>query len=268
MALNLDEIAKGVVFGQSKKADLPLKICIAGASGSGKTTAALKIAGGLGRKIAVIDAEEKRTSFLIGQPEIPPFLSINISYPFTTDKYIIGIKAAQLQNFDVLVIDGLTQHWEYLREMVASLMQLDSKLNEWTAATKTTPEYNRLIQAILRCKIHIIATVRSKTVNALVGAEGTKKVMKQIGYAPIQKKELPFDFDTYIEIEPETHLALAKDKDRTKLFNREPRKISRADGVALQNWLNSDDNNLVENEEINSEINGELNNANILAENA
>jgi hypothetical protein len=62
--------------------------------GDGKTTSALRLASGLANsgKICVIDTENASASLYADQFK---FDTLNLSAPFTDDKFVTGIKAAE-----------------------------------------------------------------------------------------------------------------------------------------------------------------------------
>jgi KaiC/GvpD/RAD55 family RecA-like ATPase len=88
-----------------------MRLAIAGPSGSGKTYSALLIARGLvgpeGR-IAVIDTERGSASLYA---DLTPFDVAELAPPFTPERYVEAIRAAEKAGYDAIVIDSLSHAW-------------------------------------------------------------------------------------------------------------------------------------------------------------
>ena len=82
-----------------------LRLALSGPSGSGKTWGALTLAKGLGGKIAVIDTERGSASLY---EHLADFDVLNLDAPFTPERYIAAIKAAEAGDYNVLIIDSIT----------------------------------------------------------------------------------------------------------------------------------------------------------------
>ena len=77
--------------------------------------------------------------------------------------------------------------------------------------------------------------MRSKTHHDLINENGRMKPVK-IGLAPVQREGIDYEFTVVLDIDKDSHFYSAS-KDRTKLFDGKPDKISfetgkKADGVA------------------------------------
>jgi len=95
-------------FRKAERKKAKLRCGISGPSGSGKTFSALLLAFGLGGKIAMIDTENGSGDLYadLGEYDVLPIKS-----PFTTDKYIEGIKAAEKAGYSTIIIDSLSHAW-------------------------------------------------------------------------------------------------------------------------------------------------------------
>lgn len=163
------------MFKKAERKQSKLRLALTGASGSGKTTAALNIATGMGGKIAVLDTENGSASLYADQFD---FDVVNLTAPYTPERFIEVIGAAEKAGYDILIIDSASHEWSgkggclEINEMLAA-----SKFrgNTWSAWSETTPRHRAFIDAMLRSPMHIIVTMRSKT--ETVQGEG-KKVMK------------------------------------------------------------------------------------------
>lgn len=210
-----------------------LKVAMDGASGSGKTLSALYLAQGIGKKIALVDTENRSASLYA---ELVPFETDTIEQPYTVDKYIAKIREAQDAGFDVLVIDSLSHAWAAEGGILDRKAKMDERGgNSFANWNKLTPEQERLKSAILNAKIHIIATMRSKQEYVLEENEKGRQAPKRVGMAPIQRDDLIYEFTTAFSIGPD-HVATTS-KDRTGLFDKFMEKISPSHGKKLMDWL-------------------------------
>lgn len=205
------------MFTRAERKRTFLKIALCGVSGSGKTYSALQLAKGLGKKIAMIDTEN-------GSGEMYSHLCdydvAQLEPPFSVQRHIDLIKMAEKAGYDVLIIDSLSQAWNGeggILEMVDKLAATSTKKNSFNAWKDVTPEQNKLINTILQCKMHVIATMRSKTAYDLQDQNG-RKVPVKIGLAPVQRDGVEYEFTIVFDLSVEKNLACAS-KDRTGLFN-------------------------------------------------
>ncbi|MBW7657722.1 AAA family ATPase, partial [Hydrogenophilus thermoluteolus] len=107
-----------------------------------------------------------------------------------------------------------------------------------TVWAEVTPRHNRLLDAILRAPIHLIATLRSKT-EYVIQDVGGKSVPRKVGLAPVQRDGFEYEFTTVLELSLDGHLATVS-KDRTGLFDgRDPAPLSAETGRMLIEWLES-----------------------------
>ena len=88
-----------------------LRLAIQGPSGSGKTFGALLLAKGLGGSIAVIDTERGSASLYSDVEGMPEFDVLDLEAPYTPERYIEAITAAEQAGYDILIIDSMTHEW-------------------------------------------------------------------------------------------------------------------------------------------------------------
>jgi hypothetical protein len=99
-----------------------LLISIAGVSGAGKTFSGLRVARGLAdgddSKIAFIDTEAGRAKHYAPAPGEKPgpnrfaFAHLDLRPPFSPERYLEAIEAAEAAGFEVIVIDSVSHEWE------------------------------------------------------------------------------------------------------------------------------------------------------------
>jgi len=222
------------MFQKAVKSKSKLRLAVFGISGGGKTMTSLRVAKGMGGKIAFIDTEHGSASKYADRFE---FDVVELEKPFTVDKYIEAIKAAEDQGYDILIIDSLSHAWQQLLEEVEKLANAKYKGNSFRAWGEGTPTQKRFIEALLSFKGHMIATMRSNTEYSV--EEGGKGV-KRIGTKAEQGKNIEFEFDMLMEL-TEEHLCHVI-KDRTGKF--QDAIIDKPDekfGEQLIAWLNDGD---------------------------
>jgi hypothetical protein len=233
-------------FTKATRKKAKLRLALTGPSGSGKTLGALMIAKGIGGRIAVLDTEHGSAS-LYSQPmtlkggtafEPPEFDTLELTPPYTPERYIEAIKAAESARYDILIIDSTTHEWSGSGGCLESNEQLAHakfRGNTWSAWNETTPRHRAFIDAMLQADMHIIATGRSKTETAQSEENGRKKVVR-LGMKTEQRDGFEYEFTAVLDIVHDGHYATAS-KDRTGLFVGNPQPLGEHTGKALLAWL-------------------------------
>jgi hypothetical protein len=214
-----------------------MKLAIQGPSGSGKTLGSIKIAEGLcpdWNKIAVIDSENHSASLYahLGQ-----FNVLNISSPFTPEKYIEAIKICNQAGMEVIVIDSCSHLWEG----PGGILEIHNSMlgNSFTNWSKVMPRFNAFIQSVLQTDCHIICTFRSKQDYIIVEKNG-KQVPEKVGLKSITKDGIDYEFTIGFELDIRHNTYAAKD--RTGLFMDKPAfRITTEVGKTILRWCNEDD---------------------------
>lgn len=201
-----------MAFTKAIKTESKIRMALAGPSGSGKTYTALTLATALanGGQVAVIDTERGSASKYSDLFEFD-VMELSTYHP---DKFVQGIHEAEDAGYTVLVIDSLTHAWNGpggMLEIVDAIAKRSKSGNTYMAWGEATPIQNRLIDAITRAKIHIIATMRSKTEYVLEKDERTGKTApRKIGMAPQQRDNFEYEFDIFGEMDYENSLIIQK----------------------------------------------------------
>ena len=170
------------------------RVGISGPAGSGKTYSSLSIASGLGDRIVVIDTENGTSA---KYANIFDFDIIQLD-KFSPSLYVDAIHMAEANFYDVTIIDSLTHAWSGTGGALEMVDVAASRYsgNRFAAWRDVTPEHNKLVDAMVRCKTHLIACMRSKTEYALERDESTgKSVVRKMGMAPIQREGMDYEFD-------------------------------------------------------------------------
>lgn len=200
------------MFQRAVKFEARLRLAIAGPSGSGKTFTSLAIATALGGRIALVDTEHGSAS---KYADLFDFDVLNLDAPFHPDRFVEAIRAAQAAGYQVLILDSLSHAWSGPGGVLEIKEQLAKRreYNDYTAWGPAGELQNRLVQAILRSDLHVIATMRSKTSYAMdeVIEDGRKrtKVVKQ-GMAPIQRDGFEYEFDVFIDMDIDNNAIVTK----------------------------------------------------------
>lgn len=220
------------MFKKAERKQARLRLALAGPSGSGKTYSALQMATGLGGKIAVIDTEHGSASLYA---DVAEFDVLELHAPYSPERYIEAITAAERDGYSVLIIDSYSHEWTGpggCLEINDQIAKAKYKGNTWSAWNETTPRHRALTDKILTSPLHIICTMRSKT--ETVQGEG-KKVVK-LGMKSEQRDGTDYEFTVVLDLVHDGNMAVAS-KDRTKLFTQ-PELITPETGERLLEWLN------------------------------
>jgi len=218
------------MFQPATKKKAKLRCAIFGPSGAGKTYSSLRIASGMGKRIAVIDSERGTASKYSDRFK---FDVCDLGQR-TIDDYVAAITAAA--SYDVLVIDSLTHAWQELLTEIDHLAKAKYRGNTWSAWSDGTPKQRSLVDAIQSSPCHIIATMRSKTEWMTESTSGGKTKPVRVGLAPEQGKGIEYEFDLLVELSPD-HIANVI-KDRTGKFQDSLIDKPGEDfGIALAAWL-------------------------------
>lgn len=225
-------------FEKAMRKKARLRLALTGPSGSGKTYSALLIAKGIGGKVAVIDTEKGSASLY---SDVADFDVLELEPPFSPERFIEGINAAEKAGYDTIIIDSITHEWSGVGgclELVDTIAKTKFRGNTWSAWSEINPRHRLFLDAILRTGMHVIATMRSKTETAQIEENGRKKVAK-LGMKSEQRDGVEYEFTTVLDLVHESHHANST-KDRTKLFsNADPVVLSEDTGKKLLDWLES-----------------------------
>lgn len=227
-------------FTPANKTQSKLKLAITGASGSGKTWTALMIATEIANreqgKIALIDTEGGSAS---KYADHFTFDVLDISGDYSPMHYINAINAAVQYGYSVVVIDSASHAWGGsggVLEIADRSKKGNNKFSGWATAR---PVQNQFVDTLLNARIHLIATMRSKTAYEMVERNGKLAPVK-IGLAPVQDSDFEYEFDVVLGI------------DQSHTMHTSKSRCSELDGVSditdatwlagiLHGWVTSGD---------------------------
>lgn len=207
-------------FSKATKSQARARVAIVGPAGSGKTMTGLLIATTLGKRVAVIDTEHGSASkYAPKEGETADnentfdFDVLNLD-SFSPATYTEAIQLAESEGFDVILVDSLSHAWIGKDGALEQADKASSKAgeNRFTAWRHVTPSHNALIESIVGCRAHIIATMRTKTEYVIEENERGKKVPRKIGLAPVQRDGMEYEFDVVGDIDHEHRMVITKSR--------------------------------------------------------
>lgn len=201
--------APGLFERQATKKAAKARIGIYGVSGSGKTWTALLIAEVLanGGKIGALDTEAGSMSKYADRFA---FFPATMKKPFSPDRFVQFVDAANASDIDVLVIDGASPFWEGVGGILAIVDE--SRARSSSGGWKDgTPQQQRIVEAIVNCRPHVIVTMRAKSDSSPVKDERTGKVsVRKIGLKPTQRDGFEYEFDFLLYLDQDHSATIEK----------------------------------------------------------
>jgi len=196
-------------FKPATKAQARARVALIGPPGSGKTYTGLEIAHGLGQRVACIDTEHGTAA---KYSTIFPFDHCEL-LSHAPDKYVEALEVAEDEGFDVCLVDSLSHAWmgkDGALEQVDRAAAKSSSKNSFFAWRDITPQHNRLVDAMMGFRGHIIVTIRTKMDYVIETDDKGKQVPKKIGLAPVQREGLEYEFDVVADMDLENRIIVGK----------------------------------------------------------
>lgn len=228
-----------MAFVKAVREKVYLKALLTGPSGSGKSQSALEIATGIARKsgseIAYIGTEGDRDKLYAQEKSKHGdyrfvYDLLQLTEPFTTDKYIAAINEAIDAGYKIIIIDSLSHEWQWITDTHSKMPG-----NSFTNWGKLKPKHRELVDKILSAPAHIICCARGKDEWTMEDKNG-KQVPKKVGLGSQTDKDISYEVMLSIQIDQDTHVAHA-DKDNTGLWDENRYTVINAkDGEALYMW--------------------------------
>lgn len=217
---------------KAERRQAKIKLAIQGASGSGKSMSALLLAYGLVNdwsKVVIIDTENRSADLYA---HLGDYNVLNLSPPYSPEKYIKAIEVCERSNMEVIIIDSISHCWEFLLDCHSRMT--GNSFSNWR---KITPRQKRFMDRILQSDRHIIATLRTKQDYVLNKKDG-KYIPEKVGLKAIQRDGVDYEFTIVFDINLR-HLSTAS-KDRTSLFTGiKEFSITTETGKAILDWCNA-----------------------------
>lgn len=221
-----------MAFIKATKKQCKLRACLIGVAGSGKTYSALRLATGLGGKIALIDTERKSASKYADKFN---FDVDEMDYP-SIENMVKSIKNAESLGYNVLIIDSLSHSWQKLLEEVEKLTTTRFDGNSFRAWGVATPIQRQFIDLLLKTDMHVIFTLRAKTEYVMEMNEKGKMAPKRVGLAGEQGKDIEYEVDFLVMIDRNHSAEVIKDRSG-KFQDEFIEQITEETGKTLAEWL-------------------------------
>jgi AAA domain-containing protein len=207
-------------FSKASRKQARARVAIVGPAGSGKTMTSLILATNLGERVAFIDTEHGSASKYAPKDGEAADGVNTFSFDvlaldsYSPSTYTEAIQAAESEGFDAIVIDSLSHAW---MGKDGALEQADKASarggeNRFTAWRHVTPQHNGLIESLVGCRAHLIATMRSKTEYVIEENEKGKKVPRKIGMAPVQRDGMEYEFDLVADMDHDHRFVVSKSR--------------------------------------------------------
>lgn len=193
------------MFQKATKRGTRLRCAIFGPSGAGKTFTALRMAKGIGGRIALIDSERRSACKYADRFD---FDVAELS-DRSLDGYTRTMNAAR--DYDVLIIDSLTHAWQELLAEVDKLAKAKFRGSSFAAWAEGTPRQKAFVDTLLGLQCHVIATMRSATEWQTV-SDGGRARPQRVGLKPEQGKGIEYEFDLLMQLSPEHIAEVIKDR--------------------------------------------------------
>ena len=188
-------------FKPATRENVSLLIALAGASGSGKTMSALRLAKGLSQngKIAFIDTEARRGLHYAPMAGQAPksgqfiFMHSDMRPMFKPSAFIDGIHAAEAAGADVVIIDSFSHEYDGEGGIIDWADDLAEKGVKSPGNWKEPKHaHKKMMNALLQCRAHIIFCLRADEKIEII-REGGKTQVRPLGWMPICEKRFMYE---------------------------------------------------------------------------
>lgn len=226
-------------FKKATKTDAKLRLGLFAPSGAGKTYTSLIFAKQIGGPIAYIDTENKSSTKYLGEPGIPDYDIADLTYHDEAGKYIAElvalIKEAE-QSYSVIILDSLTHAWAACKDEVDAAAKRMKTANTYMAWREGSKLWSSVIEAILKCKAHIIVCARSKQDYIQEKDANGRTQYRKVGMAPELREGMEYELDVVCEMDQEHNLSVTKTRCRS--VDGSVRKYPNGDWLApVLEWL-------------------------------
>lgn len=227
-------------FRPAVRENVSLLIALAGASGSGKTYSALRLAKGLAPtgKIAFIDTEARRGLHYADQFE---FMHADMRPPFRPSNFIEGIRAAERAGAEVVIIDSFSHEYDGEGGIMDWADELAEKGVKSPGNWKDPKlAHKKMMNALLQCRASLIFCLRADEKIEITKENGRTQV-RPLGWMPICEKRFMFEMTASFTLTPDKpgmpqfNLPHKLQRQHRGMF-QEGQPISEDSGLALAEW--------------------------------
>lgn len=217
-------------FRPAVREKIGLLFALAGPSGSGKTFTAMMLARGIANgtgRIAVIDTEAGRALHYAPKAgeaadgiRTFDFLHLDFPAPFTPERYVEAIRAAEEAGATVIVIDSMSHEWageggcSDIQAAEAEKLATDrntGQVAEWKIDAMTAPAWKkpkmrhaRMMARLIQTRSHLIFCLRAQEkIKIVKKTNGPGTEIVPIGFQPICEKAFMFEMSGSFMLHPE-----------------------------------------------------------------
>lgn len=200
-------------FKKAVRENVGLLIALAGASGSGKTYSAMRLASGIvgkGNRFAVIDTEARRALHYADDFD---FDHLHLEPPFTPDRIIQAIKAADKAGYKAIVVDSMSHEYageggilDWQEKELDRMAGQDykkrenCKMSSWIAPKMA---HKKMMQSLLQVQTPMIFCLRAEEKTIIVKNDNGKNVPVNAGFQPICEKNFMYEMTASFLLYPE-----------------------------------------------------------------
>lgn len=189
-------------FTRAKREHVGILVALAGASGSGKTYSALRLAQGLSEtgKIAFIDTEARRGLHYADEFE---FLHADMRPPFYPARFFSAVHDAEKAGADVVIIDSFSHEYDGEGGVLDMANELQEKGVKPPGNWKEPKlAHKKLMNALLQIRASIIFCLRADEKIEII-REGGKTQVRPLGWMPICEKRFMFEMTASLTLTPD-----------------------------------------------------------------
>ncbi len=189
-------------FQPAVRENVSLLIALAGASGSGKTYSALRLAMGLAPtgKIAFIDTEARRGLHYADQFQ---FIHADMRPPFRPENFLAGIKAAEKSGAEVIIIDSFSHEYDGEGGIMDWATEIEAAGTKSPGNWKVPKlAHKKLMNALLQLRASVIFCLRADEKIKIAKDDRGKTVVEQLGWMPIAEKRFIFEMTASFTLIP------------------------------------------------------------------
>ncbi len=243
---------------------VPLLVGLFGASGSGKTMSALRLATGIqsvaGGDIFAIDTEARR---MLHYADRYRFKHIQFDAPFGSLDYLAAIRQSVKAGASVVIVDSMShEHSSEGGYLSTQAYELDRMAGDdygkrervkMAAWIKPAQYRSQMINGLLQLNANLIFCYRAKEKTKPVRNTQGKTEIKEMGFMPIAGDELLYEMTVNCMLLPQSNgvptwesneigeRMMMKLPEQFKALFRESRALDEDTGVALATWARGDE---------------------------
>lgn len=230
-------------FNTAERRNTHLLVALVGASGSGKTFSAMNMATGIcgDKPFAVIDTEAGRALHYADQFN---FKHADFAPPFTPERYLEAVKAAEKAGFEAIVIDSMSHEFDGQ----GGIMDMAEASSVKGPGAWKAPKirHKKMMNAFLQVRAHLIFCLRAEEkIDMSKKDDRGRVIVENAGWFPIQEKRFMYEMTAIFTLNPSSpgvvDLTLPhKVQDQHRMSFLPGRHIAADAGSKLAAWARGD----------------------------